>query len=904
MASELQRVVNQIDFTAFDFFSIKQALLQYLKINYPDDFNDFVESSTMVALIETLAYTAELIAYRVDMNTHETMLETSENRANVLKILKLIGYQSSRAASSSGPIKLFMKEDTPGSPTTDAYYIAGLPRWIFNPDLLALVGVGELTTNGVYATHLENHIPFEVSVGVETLTYELTSVSYSLGLVEESLSTQFLSLVFDGTYWICNAKQGKTLTETFSQDIAEANLEYIVSHTNNDQTTPVISIAGEEWTYTSNLYLPDVTTSQKFGTRHDELDRMTIVFGDGIASAIPLGDITIQYRKTDGKKGDISTSLMNDISITKVLENPTAGDALETVELHITATAAFTGGAEPESLDTMKRHGPAIYASQNRQVTGPDYVVSVLEVPGVSVAKAVQRTYVGHDASGTYSSAAFVGIDASTGTISSFKSATDFAGAVPGIDTISRVTEFDIDSRHVITSTLPGPTGSDLTTIWTTADEILDTGTDTTGSGTLVLNDTAATFITDGIKVGMGIANTTDGSVGEITAVNSEIQLECTLSGGTLDVWTISDAYDITAWDSSWSGNYMWRHWAGNVNGATYFLASSSAAGEATFDLVLEGHFVDGAKILVVDHYTGNWFNVDVADNIYVLPPSTTSTTVLLRDGAGVLQSGFTPAGGLTMIIDYTFQSEDTTTGYVVPSTPAPDPLGDFFYYTSDTDPLNPGDILWERSSDDGYLVLDIERRATNVATVDYDQIFVGRNSRTGAPTQLIATAVFDRSIFLKNVQVLLTPSKTNIIDLYILDEDSNGYPISYPLNVSTIQEVKAELTETAMISDTIFVQWGAVKKLLIDMDVYLNTGILNASELENKIQQSVYEYFKLGRYEFGESFKTSQLINYLHQSYPEIDYITHTVLDSVDKTAAEHEMISVDTSYSGVSIV
>lgn len=51
----LHRAFTEINFNAFDFDTIRAALVEYIRINFPEDFNDFVESSEFVALIDLLA---------------------------------------------------------------------------------------------------------------------------------------------------------------------------------------------------------------------------------------------------------------------------------------------------------------------------------------------------------------------------------------------------------------------------------------------------------------------------------------------------------------------------------------------------------------------------------------------------------------------------------------------------------------------------------------------------------------------------------------------------------------------------------------------------------------------------------------------------------------------------------
>lgn len=65
-------------------------------------------------------------------------------------------------------------------------------------------------------------------------------------------------------------------------------------------------------------------------------------------------------------------------------------------------------------------------------------------------------------------------------------------------------------------------------------------------SGGEVLNDLSATFITDGVLPGATVINFTDQSICTVLEVVSETQVETTpLEDGSLNVWTLNDAYKI-----------------------------------------------------------------------------------------------------------------------------------------------------------------------------------------------------------------------------------------------------------------------------------------------------------------------------------------------------------------------
>jgi hypothetical protein len=81
-------------------------MVAYLRENYPDDFNDFVESSEYVALIDLIAYIAQALSFRVDLNARENFLETAERRNSVLRLARLINYNAKRNKPATGLLKI------------------------------------------------------------------------------------------------------------------------------------------------------------------------------------------------------------------------------------------------------------------------------------------------------------------------------------------------------------------------------------------------------------------------------------------------------------------------------------------------------------------------------------------------------------------------------------------------------------------------------------------------------------------------------------------------------------------------------------------------------------------------------------------------------------------------------
>lgn len=105
-------VFTRVNFSAFDYTTIKESLLDYVKLYYPEDFNDYIESSEFIVLLELFAYVGELMSYRLDMNAHENFITTAQRKESILRLAKLISYKASRNLPARGLVKITSVQTT------------------------------------------------------------------------------------------------------------------------------------------------------------------------------------------------------------------------------------------------------------------------------------------------------------------------------------------------------------------------------------------------------------------------------------------------------------------------------------------------------------------------------------------------------------------------------------------------------------------------------------------------------------------------------------------------------------------------------------------------------------------------------------------------------------------------
>ena len=88
------------DFKAYDFDTLRTAMIEYIRTNYPEDFNDWIQSSEFVALIDLVAFLGQNLGFRIDLNSRENFIDTAERRDSVIKLANLVSYIPKRNIAS------------------------------------------------------------------------------------------------------------------------------------------------------------------------------------------------------------------------------------------------------------------------------------------------------------------------------------------------------------------------------------------------------------------------------------------------------------------------------------------------------------------------------------------------------------------------------------------------------------------------------------------------------------------------------------------------------------------------------------------------------------------------------------------------------------------------------------
>ena len=86
----IYQTFREADFRSYDYETLRKSFIDYLQAYYPETFNDYIESSEFIALLDVIAFMGQGIAFRDDLNTRENFIDTAERRDSVIKLANLV----------------------------------------------------------------------------------------------------------------------------------------------------------------------------------------------------------------------------------------------------------------------------------------------------------------------------------------------------------------------------------------------------------------------------------------------------------------------------------------------------------------------------------------------------------------------------------------------------------------------------------------------------------------------------------------------------------------------------------------------------------------------------------------------------------------------------------------------
>ena len=442
---KIYQAFSQIDLSSYDFDNLRRVLLDYVKTNFSEDFNDFIESSEFIALIDMMAYMGQSLAFRVDLNSRENFIDTATRRDSVIRMARLVGYTPKRNIPASGMLKLTSITSTQDLTDSNGNNLRNVPvTWndstnpnfqeqfnlILNQAMSSNQRVGKparrAVINGITTELYELNslnaspvLPFAQKVGGVAMDFEMTGAYIdSDGVLTERVPVpnSGFSLLYrnDGkgngspnTGWFVMFKQGTLSSTDFGINDALPNQVLSINSSGiNNIDTWLFELSGDGnfvalWKNIAevsgnNIIYNSVSRNIRkvYSTVGRENDKVDLVFADGTFGDIPKGNFRYYYRTSNGLSYQIRTADMP--RVTADLNVRTKNGQVATLGMNLALRTNVSNSSPAENFLDVKVRAPQAYYTQNRMITGEDYnIYPVITNQNVLKAKAVNRTSSG-----------------------------------------------------------------------------------------------------------------------------------------------------------------------------------------------------------------------------------------------------------------------------------------------------------------------------------------------------------------------------------------------------------------------------------------------------------------------------------------------------------------------------
>jgi len=326
---------SALQLSSLDFDTLKQNLKTYLSTQ--SVFKDYnFDGSNINVLLDVMSYNSYLNSFYLNMVASEMFLDSAQKLDSVVSHAKELNYTPRSAKSAEANLYFQVDTSTPS------------PFTIKKGSMF-----GGTNANGTYTF--------------------VTDKDYSFTSANNTFTIPNLAIY-----------QGKYITDTFIYNVSNEAQRFILSNKNidTDSITVVVTENNVNTNFSVATTLFNLTaTSNVYFLQAAQNNQYEIVFGDGNFGRIPnnLAILNINYRVTNGSDADGITSFICNQDL-GLMNGGTAS-----VQTPITVIANSSGGANAESIDSIKFAAPRYFATQQRAVASDDYSSLILGNFGGSI---------------------------------------------------------------------------------------------------------------------------------------------------------------------------------------------------------------------------------------------------------------------------------------------------------------------------------------------------------------------------------------------------------------------------------------------------------------------------------------------------------------------------------------
>ena len=428
---------------------LKQDLVDFTKNYFPDNFNDFSESSPGMMFLELAAYVGDILSYYTDTQLQETFIESAREKNNLLALAYTLGYKPSISNPSTSNIDIHFR--IPATSTGNKG-----PSWTYAPIL---------KKNSTFKSSESTPVNFLLTQDINfNFSSSLDPTEVTLYSVDDDNDPEYYLIKKQGK--VISA-ESKTVTFTVNDPVKFLTLEipdkkiigienitdadgntwyevpYLAQETIFDEVLNVnenVSTNLTSYSHTTPYILRVKKVPKRFTTRFTSNDILQIQFGSGVSNeldteiipnpnnvGIGIRDnrslldsafdpsnftmtkaygevpsntvITVKYLVGGGIESNTDANTINKTVNPIILSADYDSDNIifNVVKdsLQVDNPLPATGGNSGDTIEDIRLNSIANFGAQNRTVTREDYIIRVLSLP--SKFGKIAKAYITND---------------------------------------------------------------------------------------------------------------------------------------------------------------------------------------------------------------------------------------------------------------------------------------------------------------------------------------------------------------------------------------------------------------------------------------------------------------------------------------------------------------------------
>lgn len=457
------------DYESYDYKTIYQSMVAYIKREYPEDFNDFIQHSELLAHVNMLAFLGQGYALRNDNNTKENFIDEAERRQSIIHIARTLNYRPKRNIAAQGQLKVVSVSTTEKIYNSNGDNISnqkifwnekGNHSWY---DSFIKIIESAFTDDNKFGHPTTQYrgdkerielydlkqkrqdyyvYPFTENINGVNYRFEVVPTSMEEGKLFERFPSNenVFNIVYRNdntgnssptTGFFVNFKQGQLLNRDFYYDVPKTDRSELIDIPNiNDSDVWVQEIdenndvkhywydipkgTGQNIVYSSSQL--DERRLYFSKSQHD--DRVELLYGDGNFSIAPTKRMRVWVRQSSNTQYSILAGDFHEKEV--VIPYIDSYNRTQKLTVYLTNPTTINNSKVSEPIKEIKKNAISNYFNQDRMVSIEDYNIFPFERNPLRKIKVINRDNTGkgryphldtHDPTGMHSNLNISAVD-------------------------------------------------------------------------------------------------------------------------------------------------------------------------------------------------------------------------------------------------------------------------------------------------------------------------------------------------------------------------------------------------------------------------------------------------------------------------------------------------------------